>query len=140
MIYALLWCYYFVIFVDGFLDPMTINTLQELLVIKFVYDFNPYITFLLHRSLPSSTCYIFTTRTLSNFFIANPIFTYPFPCLTCFTFTSKVGFCNSSFTCSTLTLRIKGYNLFLNKIALEMKSFKNFCSSSSTLLSREDIL
>jgi len=101
-------------------------------ILKFVATFlNPF---------PSSTCFTFTTRTWLYFFIPNPTFTYPFPCSTCFTFTSTVGSCNSSFTCSTLTLKLEGLFYFdLSRITLRMKSFKNFCSSSFTLLGREDI-
>jgi hypothetical protein len=52
----------------------------------------------------------------------------------------KVGFCNSSFTCITLTLGIGGSTLFLNRIALGMRRFNNLCSSFFTLLGMEDIL
>jgi hypothetical protein len=88
----------------------------------------------------SSTYSTLTTRTQFNIFIADPTFTYPFPCSTCTTLTSRTIFCKSSSSCCTLTLGIWGFIQFINKIALGMKSSKNFYSSSFTLFGRENTL
>jgi hypothetical protein len=89
---------------------------------------------------PYFTCFTFTTKIWSDFFIVDPIFTYPFPCSIRFIFTFRASFCNSSSIYFILTIRIGGFNLFLSIIALGMRNFKKFCSSSFTLLGREDIL